>query len=93
MVHSRHFSEFGRRIAQNASDGTDHGAANNLFLIGGALKTPGIYNDHPNLSQPENGDLAYQIDFRGVYANILEEWLSADASAILPAKVEKIRAI
>jgi len=64
------FSEFGRRVKQNASGGTDHGTANNLFLIGGNLKSAGIYNSQPDLTNLEDGDLKYEIDFRSVYATI-----------------------
>lgn len=77
------FSEFGRRVKQNASNGTDHGTANNLFLIGGQLKQPGFYNAAPNLSQLDNGDLIYAIDFRNVYATLLDRWLDADARMVL----------
>lgn len=51
------FSEFGRRVEQNASNGTDHGTANNVFLFGGKLKKPGIFNQAPDLVQLDNGDL------------------------------------
>ena len=77
------FSEFGRRVGQNASGGTDHGTANNLFLIGGNLKKPGFFNDAPNLMDLDNGDLKYQIDFRQVYATVLDNWLQADSKAVL----------
>ncbi len=77
------FSEFGRRVKQNASRGTDHGTANNLMLIGGQLKKPGFVNDGPDLTKLDQGDLIYQVDFRKVYANIIEQWLEADAAGIL----------
>jgi uncharacterized protein (DUF1501 family) len=77
------FSEFGRRVKQNASGGTDHGTANNVFLMGGQLKKAGFYNDGPNLEQLVDMDLAYKIDFRQIYADLLNEWLDADASVIL----------
>ncbi|ANW96667.1 twin-arginine translocation pathway signal [Wenyingzhuangia fucanilytica] len=78
------FSEFGRRVEENGSNGTDHGAANNLFLITENLKKPGIYNNHPNLADLDsNGDLKYEIDFRQVYATVLEKWLEADPKKIL----------
>ena len=60
------FSEFGRRVEQNASGGTDHGTANNMFLIGGALKQKGIINEMPDLSDLAEGDLKYNIDFKNV---------------------------
>jgi uncharacterized protein (DUF1501 family) len=84
------FSEFGRRVSQNASGGTDHGAANNMFLIGGALKQKGIINEMPNLSDLEEGDLKYEIDFKTVYATVLKNWLDADDTAILGKKYEHL---
>jgi uncharacterized protein (DUF1501 family) len=77
------FSEFGRRVEQNASNGTDHGTANNVFVFGGKLTKAGIYNDAPNLGDLENGDLKYQIDFRDVYATLLDKWLGVNNSQIL----------
>jgi uncharacterized protein (DUF1501 family) len=77
------FSEFGRRVAQNASNGTDHGTANNMFLFGGKLKKQGIYNAAPNLANLENGDLKYQIDFREVYGTILDKWLDVNNGQVL----------
>jgi len=77
------FSEFGRRVSQNASGGTDHGTANNMFFISGALQQKGLINDLPDLSDLDNGDLKYKIDFKQVYATILNKWLQADDAAIL----------
>ena len=77
------FSEFGRRVEQNASNGTDHGTANNILLFGGKLKKSGIYNAAPDLSQLENGDLKYQIDFRDVYATLIDKWLNVNNNQIL----------
>jgi uncharacterized protein (DUF1501 family) len=77
------FSEFGRRVAQNASNGTDHGTANNMFLFGGRLKKQGIYNPAPNLGDLENGDLKYQVDFREVYGTILDKWLDVNNGQVL----------
>ena len=77
------FSEFGRRVEQNASNGTDHGTANNVLLLGGGLKRQGILNDAPNLHNLDAGDLKYQLDFRSVYATVLHDWLQADDRAIL----------
>ncbi|WP_353777394.1 DUF1501 domain-containing protein [Winogradskyella sp. 3972H.M.0a.05] len=78
------FSEFGRRVAQNAANGTDHGTANNVFIIGENLKTQGFYNDLVSLEDlDENGDLKYEIDFRRIYATILKKWLEADDDLIL----------
>ncbi len=77
------FSEFGRRVEQNASNGTDHGTANNVLLFGGKLKKAGIFNDAPDLAQLDNGDLKYRVDFRDVYATLLDKWLDVSNSQIL----------
>lgn len=77
------FSEFGRRVSQNASNGTDHGTANNMFFISGGLKEKGILNDMPNLSDLNQGDLKYNVDFKAVYATVLNKWLAADDKLIL----------
>jgi uncharacterized protein (DUF1501 family) len=77
------FSEFGRRVKQNGGKGTDHGTANNLFLIGGGLKKPGVFNAGPDLSKLNNGDLLYSVDFRRVYGEILNKWLGTDPFKIL----------
>ena len=82
------FSEFGRRVKQNASNGTDHGTANNLYLMGGKLSRPGFYNRAPDLSDLDKGDLKHEIDFRSVYATVIEDWLGGDASVILNGKFE-----
>ncbi|MBB3698003.1 DUF1501 domain-containing protein [Flammeovirga yaeyamensis] len=77
------FSEFGRRVKQNASGGTDHGAANNVFIIGENLKKAGLYNEGPNLKELYRGDLVHQVDFRSIYANLLDNWLKVDNHLIL----------
>lgn len=77
------FSEFGRRVEMNASRGTDHGKANYTLLAGGALKKSGLYNGLPDLTQLDDGDLKYTIDFRQVYSTILEKWLKTPSSTIL----------
>jgi len=77
------FSEFGRRVKQNAGGGTDHGTANNLFLINVNLKKPGIYNTAPDLQNLANGDLKHQIDFRQVYATLMDRWLEVDPVQVL----------
>lgn len=84
------FSEFGRRVKQNASNGTDHGTANNLYLIGGRLKQPGFYNNGPNLNQLDKGDLIYEIDFRRIYATLLDNWLETNAVPILNGSFKKL---
>jgi uncharacterized protein (DUF1501 family) len=77
------FSEFGRRVKENASGGTDHGTANNVFLISGGLKRAGVNNEPPNLTDLDNGDLKYQVDFRSIYATILNKWLNINDKKIL----------
>ena len=82
------FSEFGRRVKQNASNGTDHGAAGPLFLLGGGLKKPGLFNSMPALGDLDaNGDLKFSVDFRNVYATILRNWMGADPDRIVPGAV------
>ncbi|MBM4112063.1 MAG: DUF1501 domain-containing protein [Phycisphaerae bacterium] len=76
------FSEFGRRVRQNASQGTDHGTAAPMFLMGPMVKA-GIVGNHPSLTDLDQGDLKFGIDFRGVYAAVLEEWMKAPSSKVL----------
>jgi uncharacterized protein (DUF1501 family) len=80
------FSEFGRRVQQNASGGTDHGTANSMFLISGGLNKKGLLNELPSLSDLDEGDLKYKVDFKDVYATMLNKWLGADDTAILNKK-------
>ncbi len=84
------FSEFGRRVSQNASGGTDHGTANNMFLISGGLKQKGLINGLPDLSDLDEGDLKYKIDFKQVYATMLNKWLQADDKIILEKHYEHL---
>jgi len=76
------FSEFGRRVAENASGGTDHGAAAPMFLLGGGSK-PGLWGSSPDLLNLDRGDLRYEVDFRSVYATILDRWLKASSQQVL----------
>lgn len=77
------FSEFGRRVSQNASGGTDHGTANNMFFISDSLKQKGLVNPLPDLTQLENNDLRYTVDFRSVYQMVLNNWLNTDSKQIM----------
>lgn len=77
------FSEFGRRVEQNASNGTDHGTANNVLLFGSSLKNKGILTPSPNLANLQNGDLVYKTDFRAVYASLLQNWLGVNTAPVL----------
>lgn len=76
------FSEFGRRVKQNASGGTDHGTAAPMFLVGPAVK-PGVWGDHPSLTDLDQGDLKFGVDFRSVYASVLEDWMQAPSEKVL----------
>jgi uncharacterized protein (DUF1501 family) len=76
------YSEFGRRVKANASDGTDHGTASDVFLIGSGVRG-GFYGEPPNLSKLDSGDLKYTIDFRDVYASLLDRLLDGDPEQTL----------
>jgi uncharacterized protein (DUF1501 family) len=79
------FSEFGRRLSENGSLGTDHGTANQMFVIGDPAGG-GFFGEAPGLSPgelDEVGDMVHSIDFRSVYASVLQDWLGADAAEIL----------
>ena len=80
------FSEFGRRVAENASLGTDHGTASQIFLIGNNLKGKGVYNEAPNLEDLDDGDLKFTVDFKNIYATLLRKWLQTDSDKILGNK-------
>ena len=76
------YSEFGRRVGANASNGTDHGTASNIFVAGSTVKG-GLYGEQPSLTDLDMDDLKYNIDFRSVYATLLERTLGTDADNIL----------
>ncbi len=76
------FSEFGRRIEENASNGTDHGAAAPMIVLGGSIQQ-GLVGRHPSLTDLDQGDLKYGIDFRSVYASVLQDWLETPSKPIL----------
>jgi uncharacterized protein (DUF1501 family) len=85
------FSEFGRRVAENANNGTDHGAAAPMFVIGSKVKA-GLHGRHPSLAPQDlvNGDIAYNVDFRSVYAGVLEDWLKTRNEPILGRKFDPL---
>jgi uncharacterized protein (DUF1501 family) len=88
------FSEFGRRVKQNAANGTDHGTANNVFIIGENLKKQGFYNELSKLEDLDNnGDLKFEVDFRTIYATILNKWLNVDDEKILNHSFQKFNFI
>jgi uncharacterized protein (DUF1501 family) len=86
------FSEFGRRVAQNASNGTDHGTAAPMYFVGDMIR-PGILGNHPSLTDLDEGDLKYNVDFRSVYTAVLEDWLKAPAERILGKKYQKAQIV
>jgi uncharacterized protein (DUF1501 family) len=79
------FSEFGRRVDENASRGTDHGAANCLFVAGAPVKG-GLLGRYPSLEQLGDGDLIYNTDFRSVYSTLIDRWLGCPANRVLAAE-------
>lgn len=81
------FSEFGRRVSENANGGTDHGAAAPMFVIGNKIKA-GLLGKYPSLAPSDlvNGDLKYTVDFRTVYAGVLEGWLKTKSEPVLGKK-------
>jgi uncharacterized protein (DUF1501 family) len=81
------FSEFGRRVAENGSKGTDHGSGSCLFVVGPGVKA-GPVGRHPSLTDLTDGDLKHHTDFRRVYATLLEGWLKVDSKMVLGEKFE-----
>jgi len=86
------FSEFGRRVAENEQQGTDHGTANVMFLAGGKVKA-GIHGGRPDLVDLNDGDMKFQIDFRSVYAAVLQDWFAADAKKVLGTEFKPLPVI
>jgi uncharacterized protein (DUF1501 family) len=76
------FTEFGRRVEENGSRGTDHGTATPMFVIGKGVKG-GFYGQHPSLTDLDNGNLKMTTDFRRVYATLINEWLGCDDTAAI----------
>lgn len=81
------FSEFGRRVQENASGGTDHGTAAPMFLIGNAIQ-PGLHGTTPGLDKLDQGDLIHTVDFRRIYATVLQEWFAANPKQVLGGSYE-----
>lgn len=86
------FSEFGRRVKENGSGGTDHGTAAPMFVIGGKVKG-GLYGSYPNLNNLDNGDLKYEVDFRSVYSTLVDSWLQGDTATVLGKSYENLKFI
>jgi uncharacterized protein (DUF1501 family) len=83
------FSEFGRRVAENGNRGTDHGEAAPMFLVGGGVKG-GLYGEHPSLEHLDNGDATFTVDFRSVYATVIERWFGRPSTGVLAAGFETL---
>jgi uncharacterized protein (DUF1501 family) len=86
------FSELGRRVQENGSKGTDHGAASCLFVAGPSVKG-GVIGEHPSLSDLDSGDLKHHTDFRRVYASLLDGWLGVNSNAVLSGKWEHLEGL
>ncbi len=83
------FSEFGRRVAPNASDGTDHGKAGPMFLFG-PMVSPGVHGKSPSLEDLDAGDLRFEVDFRRTYSTVLDDWLGVDSKDVLGRQFERL---
>ena len=77
------YSEFGRRVRANASDGTDHGTASNVFVLGPQVDGGRLIGEQPSLTDLDDGDLKASMDFRDVYARMLTDVLGADPARLL----------
>jgi uncharacterized protein (DUF1501 family) len=87
------WSEFGRRVNENGSAGTDHGAAAPLFIVGKPVKG-GLYGEQPSLTSTiDSGNLKYTVDFRSVYQTLIRDWLQGDASSVLGANYPELPVI
>ena len=88
------FSEFGRRVSENANGGTDHGAAAPMFIVGNKVKA-GLLGKYPSLAPQDlyQGDVKYNVDFRSVYAGVLEDWLKTKSAPILGKKFEPLAVV
>ena len=86
------WSEFGRRPGENASFGSDHGTVGSMFVIGNPV-TGGLYGDHPSLAAAQldgAGNPRFNVDFREVYATILDRWLGVDSRSVLGATYQNV---
>jgi uncharacterized protein (DUF1501 family) len=88
------FSEFGRRVAENANGGTDHGAAAPMFIVGNKVKA-GLLGKYPSLAPQDlfEGDIKYNVDFRNVYAGVLESWLKTKSAPILRRQFNPVQLV
>jgi uncharacterized protein (DUF1501 family) len=83
------FSEFGRRVHENASGGTDHGVAGPMLVAGSNVKG-GVFGKHPSLTDLDDGDLKHTTDFRSVYGTVIEKWFGADQAKVLDKRYSPI---
>lgn len=86
------FSEFGRRVKENASGGTDHGTAAPMFLAGPMVR-PGVLGQHPSLTSLDSGDLKFTVDFRSIYTAVLEDWMQTPSKDVLGASFPKAKVL
>jgi len=88
------FSEFGRRVSENANGGTDHGAAAPMFIVGDKVKA-GLLGHYPSLAPGDlfQGDIKYNVDFRSIYAGVLEQWLKTKSAPILGKQFEALQLV
>lgn len=84
------FSEFGRRAKENGSAGTDHGSGAPMLLAGGKVNA-GVIGEHPDLEKLDDGNLKHAIDFRRVYASVLDQWLGVESVKVLGEKYETLK--
>jgi uncharacterized protein (DUF1501 family) len=84
------WSEFGRRVEENGSRGTDHGSSQPMFIAGTPVKG-GLYGAYPDLTDLDNKNLKLTTDFRSVYATLLEDWLGTDSTAILNGRFANLK--
>jgi uncharacterized protein (DUF1501 family) len=85
------FTEFGRRVEENGSLGTDHGTATPMFIVGKGVKG-GLYGEHPSLTDLDDGNLKMTTDFRRVYATMIDGWLGCtETPAILKGQFEPLK--
>jgi uncharacterized protein (DUF1501 family) len=83
------FSEFGRRVHENAGGGTDHGTASEMFIVGSGVQS-GLFGTYPSLTDLDQGDLKFGTDFRSVYATVLDKWMGADSERVLGQKFDNL---
>jgi uncharacterized protein (DUF1501 family) len=84
------FSEFGRRVHENAGGGTDHGTASEMFIVGKRVKG-GLYGEYPSLTNLDQGDLKFSTDFRAVYGTLIDRWLGGNSAAVLGQQYEDLK--